>query len=64
MEAEWTRGEAGLERARLVLPSLLEAGQKFHERKALETEQRKKEERRGGWEKRKKEDKLKNREKW
>ena len=41
----------------LVLQSLLEAVQKFHE-------QRKKEERRGGRENRKKEDKLKNREKW
>ena len=48
----------------LVLPSLLEAGQKFHEQKAMESEQRKKEERRGGRVKRKKEDKLKNREKW
>ena len=48
----------------LVLPSLLEAGQKFHEQKALESEQRKEEERRGGRVKRKKEDKLKNREKW
>ena len=48
----------------LVLPALLQSGQKFQEQKELEVEQRKREEGGRKRRKRKKEDKLKFRDKW
>ena len=52
------------DRSWIVMPQLLESGQKFYEEKQREALQRKQEEKRWGRKRRKKEEKLKFREKW